>query len=285
MLSRIEPRSVTLIASIALALPLHPQAPAPDLPAGGFVVERASVPANVHRDREMVLWMIAPKRFDRGPLAGKPYSCPESTRGSYYSGPTRVSLADTASRKILNTVKIRRPSDGEDTFDIPYRILAGGYYSVPGTKRDEEGKPRLLGLRDLNGDGLPLEAAFYQAVACMGLPTTLIGYSPRQDRVIQYETELKVSGPRIVVNKGYVPAGSVTTETALWIDYLFAQKPKAPGHWSYEIDYTGRLGALDSYDIRYDKVREKFLGSRVSMVPPFVEEIHEQIRKEAERNP
>ncbi len=43
------------------------------------------------------------------------------------------------------------------------------------------------------GDGLPLETAFFQAVACMGLNTTLIGYSPPRDEVIQYEVELKIT--------------------------------------------------------------------------------------------
>jgi hypothetical protein len=82
----------------------------------------------------------------------------------------------------------------------------------------------------------------------MGLQTTLIGYSPKQDRVIQYEVQLRQRGEK--------------TETMRWFDYLFAQKPVSPGHWSYVIDYSGRGGCIDSYQVRYDPSRKKFFATR-----------------------
>ncbi len=181
--------------------------------------------------------------------------CPEMTLGSYYSGPTRISLVDTNSKKLINTVTIRHNFGAKDSFDIPYRILADYEYLVPGHVHGSEGKPALLALRDLNGDGLPLETAFYEAEACMGLKTTLVGYSPKQDRVIQYEVELKVAEQKIIEGRGIVNIENPTTKTMKWVDYLFATSPTRPGRWSYQIDYRGRLGTLDSYNVHYDPSR------------------------------
>ena len=84
----------------------------------------------------------------------------------------------------------------------------------------------------------------------MGLPTTLIGYEPEQDRLQQYETVLHVS------------EGEKThTDTMKWVDYLFSEKPAAPGHWKYKIDYRGRCGTLDDYDIRFVAATRRFEGA------------------------
>jgi hypothetical protein len=223
------------------------------LPPGAVVIEHAPVRA----DRELVLWMVKPERFDRGPNTNdNPYTCPERTRGHHYIGPTRVSLVEPATKRVLNTVPIH-PYE-EDSFDVPYRIVPDYYYRVPGAKPGEEGTPKLLDLRDFNGDGLPLEAAFYEAQACMGLLTTLVGYSPKQDRVVQYPVDLRVIGD-----------GPARTSTKTWADYLFSYKPVSPGRWLYEIDYRGRAGSLDAYDIRYDSARERFHGTlRTTASPP-----------------
>jgi hypothetical protein len=87
----------------------------------------------------------------------------------------------------------------------------------------------------------------------MGLSTALFGYSERQDKVIQYETHLnlKESG------------GKRSSKTERWTDYLFSKKPQSPGSWKYEIDYRGRGGSLDRYEIHYDKTTERFEGTLV----------------------
>jgi hypothetical protein len=41
---------------------------------------------------------------------------------------------------------------------------------------------------------------------------------------------------------------------------LFSEKPTSPGSWKYEIDYRGRGGSLDKYEIHYDKQAERFEG-------------------------
>jgi hypothetical protein len=239
------------------------------LPAGAFLVERAVVPTSVHADREMLLWMISPEKHDRGELSeSNPYTCPEWTLGSYYRGPTRISLVDTRENKIINTINLRHGYGDEDSFDVPYRILADYYYIVPGRSRGSEGKPTLLALRDINGDGLPLETAFFEAEACMGLLTTAIGYSPKEDKLIQYQVELSRRTEEVVEGRGIVTSGETSTSTASWIDYLFSEKPAEPGHWSYKIDYTGRGGALDTYDVRYDPSREIFVGTLDELIGP-----------------
>jgi hypothetical protein len=261
--------SLAIWALLPVGIPLCAQSPEEvPLPKGAVIIERAQVARSVHPDRELLLWMISPERHDRGESTW--YSCPERTQGSYYRGPTRISLVDAAAKKIINTISLKHGGDNADSFDIPYRILADFYYIVPGRAKGAEGKPALLSLRDINGDGLPLEASFFEAEACMGLLTTTIGYSPHQDKVIQYEVELKCRTQKFIEGRGKVATGdAATTTTAVWVDYLFSEKPSKPAHWSYKIDYTGRGGTLDTYSVHYDPAREKFFGTLDRLIPPW----------------
>jgi hypothetical protein len=249
-------KSLTLVACIALfTLPTIQRGKIDyGLPAGARVVETSPINTRAHPNRALVLWMMRPTTNARSDTDGQ-YSCPEETRGSYYSGATRVSLVDTATRRIINTVEVRSEynEESEDSFDLPFRIHRG-YYHVEGVRGEAEGKPSLIWLRDYNGDGQALEFALFDALACMGLQTTLIGYSERQDRVIQYETALTTE-----------EGNNRSTMITRWVDYLFSKKPSAPGYWKYEIDYRGRGGSLDRYEIRYDRRRERFEGKLISI--------------------
>ena len=253
-----------LSAAVTIAFPLSAQpAPPSSIPNNAVVIERARVPSTAHPNRELLLWMISPVKHDRGALSENPYTCPEVTLGSYYSGQTRLSLLDTRSGRVINTIKL--VSDSADEFTIPYRIISGQYYLVPGVRKESEGKPALLKLRDLNGDGIAAETAFFEAEACMRLPTTLIGYSVAQDKVIQYPAEIEVTDFELRTAGNRVGQrrrkGRPRVETQVWIDYLFSEKPIQPGHWKYKIDYSGRGGCEESYDLRYDPAREKFVGT------------------------
>jgi len=217
------------------------------LPTGAVVVEVQSLAASGHANRSLILWMLKPEKHPTEYAVDDIYTCPDYTRGSYYSGPTRVSLFDTANRKIINTLEIQ----GEDgDIDIPYKIRKGYYYLVEGVvKEGVEAKPHILWLKDYNGDGKALEFALFDAQACMGLGTTLIGYSETQGKIIQYPIHLEIVGDK-----------ERTNATQLWADYLFAKKPVRPGYWKYEIDYRGRAGSLDQYEIHYDPKKERFAG-------------------------
>lgn len=221
------------------------------LPSGALVVETRKLPVPNHA---LVLWMINPKKNPTGYARDDIYTCPDQTRGSYYSGATGVSLIDQVTNRIINTIKITKDyEDGADNFDLPYAIRNGYYYRVTATaKRGAEAKPTIMWLRDYNGDGKALEFALFDALACMGLQTTLIGYSEKQDRVIQYPASLEViEGPKH------------STRVSPWVDYLFSKKPLRPGYWRYEIDYRGRAGSLDKWEVRYNSAREQFEGTLI----------------------
>ncbi|HEY9404219.1 MAG TPA: hypothetical protein VIQ24_16295 [Pyrinomonadaceae bacterium] len=216
------------------------------LPASALILETRAVKS----DRALILWMLRPSKHPREMSPDEPYTCPEETRGSYYAGHTRVSLVHTKTRKIINTLRIRQEyNEGADEFDVPYQIRRNSYYHVEGAREGREGKPTIMWLRDYNGDGKAQEFALFDALACMGLQTTLIGYSERQDRVIQYPIHVVV-----------MDRGKRSVEVRHWVDYLFSRGPESPGRWEYEIDYRGRGGLLDRYEIRYNKRAERFEG-------------------------
>ena len=237
---------LVLLGSAALS-----QAANYELPPGAQVIEVQPIQSSQHPHRALMLWMLNPLKVPRD-NPDDIYTCPEYTRGSHYSGPTRVSLVDPQTKTIINTIKILN-FEGHDTLDIPYRIESGHYYHVAGVPQGKEGKPTIMWLKDYNGDGQAGEFALFDAIACMGLPTTLIGYSEARDRVIQYPVTLTV-----------ISGKQKSTRTALWVDYLFSQRPDSPGVWKYSIDYTGRAGTLDAYEVRYLPAEEKFSGQRIS---------------------
>ncbi len=216
---------------------------AQDIPKSAVIIEKA----NVTPTRQIVLWMPNPKKNPRDE-EDDIYTCPDQTRGHYYSGVAKVSLIDLKTKKTINTIEILSDgfADDKNTLDLPY-LIQRGYYDVVKLNKNKEGKPTLLKLSDYNNDGKPHEFAIFDAVACMGLETTLIGYSEKQDKVIQYQTELKIDGK---------------TSNEFWVDYFFGQKVNKQGVWKYKIDYRGRGGALEKYEIRYDKKRELFYGMR-----------------------
>ena len=222
------------------------------LPKDAVIVEFRTLRLANHPSRTLVLWMISLKKNPTSYAPNDVYSCPDQSRGSYYSGPTRVSLVNAATNTIINTIKVSSDSEGNgDSFDLPYAIRKGYYYQVNAAVRPGvEAKPTIMALKDYNGDGKPLEFALFDAEACMGLATALIGYSEKQDRVIQYRVRLNV-----------VEGSKHSTEVTTWPDYLFERKPQQPGRWRYEIDYRGRAGSLDKWQVRYNPAKEEFEGT------------------------
>lgn len=209
---------------------------AQDIPKTAVILEKTPVTPT----RQLILWMINPTKNARD--TEEIYTCPEETRGHYYSGKANVSLVDLKTKKTINTIEI--DANGENSIDLPY-LIHRGYYTVPKVDKNKEGKPILMNLKDYNADGKLYEFALFNALACMGLDTTLIGYSQKQDKVIQYPIELKTHDK---------------TSNGFWADYLFGHKPNKKGVWVYQIDYRGRAGSLDKYEIHYDKNRELFYG-------------------------
>jgi hypothetical protein len=220
-------------------------ADAQNLPKGATILEERVLP-RLHR--KLILWMsnAAMHPYENGDI----YTCPDMTRGSFFSGNVRVTLENTKTGRIINTLNVKGNDDSVDArsatvdpIDIPYSIRSGNYYYVPKGSPKIERKPQIIKLKDYNGDGKALEFALFDAPACMGLGTTLIGYSERKDRVVQYPLTV------------HTPEG---TTREYWLDYLLYERPARPMHWSYKIDYRGRGGTLDMFTVRYNPNREAF---------------------------
>jgi len=236
--------------SLCFATSLFAQSGIRGLPAGAVIVETRSLP---RRNRALILWMLSPKRNPNQYAPDDVYSCPDYSRGSYYSGPARVSVINSATNNIINTITVKE--DDGDSLDLPYAIRRGYYYRVASsTRTGVEAKPTIMWLKDYNGDGKALEFALLDAQACMGLNTTLIGYSEKQDRVIQYPVELEV-----------IEGSKHSHIVTMWADYLFNKKPQRPGHWKYEIDYRGRAGTLDKWEVQYNPAQERFEGKLTAL--------------------
>jgi len=238
----------TLLLVLCGATHLSAQATVEGLPKGAVIVEQRTIPS---ANRALVLWMLNPKRNPTNYQPDEVYTCPEYTRGSYLSGPTRVSLINSETKTLINTVQLKKDyEDGDDNFDLPYAIRKGYYYHVAqAAQSGVEVKPNIIWLRDYNGDGQALEFALFDALACMGLETTLIGYSPQTDKVIHYPIQLEE-----------IEATNRSTQTTFWADYLMSKKPVRPGYWKYEIDYSGRGGTLNVWEVRYNSAKEQFEG-------------------------
>ena len=178
------------------------------------------------------------------------YTCPDQTTGHFYRGLTRVSLIDSQLNRVINTVPVLTHWSNEPTFDVPYKIPPFFYHVEGRRNRNGEGRPRLLWLRDYNGDGKALEFALFDANNCTIVETTLFGYSRTQDRVIQYPIHL-------VQREG----ATVSERDSPWLDHLMLEKPVAPGHWKWQRQY--HAGGLTHYDVRYNPAKEIFEGEIV----------------------
>lgn len=217
------------------------------LPEDAVILERSEIPQHLRANRALILWMSHPAKYPRTSTAS--YTCTETTSGSCFRGPTRVSLLDTEKDSIINTIKVTTGPDAVDEFTIPYGIRGGLYYYVPGATETTEGKPVILYLYDYNGDGLPLEFAFFNAISCTKLQTALLGYVQKDDRLIWYPIRLATT------NNDYT-----TNETHQWVNYVFSKIPVKPGHWKFTKDFRESGGTLDTYEVTYDQKRMRFSG-------------------------
>ncbi|HEX5080900.1 MAG TPA: hypothetical protein VFY40_02565 [Blastocatellia bacterium] len=222
------------------------------LPSGAVIIEEQSLKSGGHPDRMLILWMINPERKASGAQRDPKYdyTCQDETRGSYYIGPTRVSLLNSQTQTVINTIEITYFKD-DANFHIPYAIRNGYYYKVEGSAPERvEAKPHITWLKDYNGDGKALEFALFYKEECDGPSTTLIGYSERQDKIIQYPITLELA--------------EVTDHTigshVFWFHSLFSQQPISPGEWKYEIDKRDKGGWLSKCQISYDAQNERFVG-------------------------
>jgi hypothetical protein len=217
------------------------------LPTDAKIIETANLTTKSGKSRAFVLWMQQPKKVVRDPDAGY---CGDAVYGDHWFGPTRLSLVDPVADRVLNTIRIVGPAfigDPADSFRVPY-FVPNIYYYVPHLTSKGEGKPEILKLRDLTGDGIADEFVMFMYGACGIAETGAFGYNANLDRTLQYAVE-------VITGKG-------APESELWVDQIFAEKPKGPGHWS--ITWSPGHGSEDIIheEVSFDPARQLFEDQR-----------------------
>jgi hypothetical protein len=218
------------------------------LPVKAKVIETADVTAIAGKARMMVLWMDHAEVHN----TGEEY-CGTSVHGSdVYVGPTRLSLVDSATPRLINTVKILgRGSDGqgtEDSFLLP-ALVSNDYYYVPHLNSSGRGVPQILHLQDLTGSGTAAEFVLFMYDACGIASTSVLGYQTRSDRVVQYHVQVNGAG------------------TDLWVEQVFATKPVAPGHWNFSWGPGHGSDDIIHEDVRFDRNKQMFVDTQTVSQP------------------
>ena len=226
-----------------------PAIPAGLLPTRASVIEVADLTPLVKRDRMLVLWMEHPESSLRSDWCG------DAVYGDSWVGPARVSLIDRRRRKILNTIAV----EGDETAGIPrgqFRIpflLGPSFYHVPQRDSAGEGKPVLLHLVDLTGDGLAVEFVLFQYVACGLVDTAVFGYQSGSDRVLRYPVEL--------IEDGQKP------QLRSWVLQLFAHRQASPGRWDFRWGPGHGEEGFTFHEVAwFDRARQRFVTRRARIV-------------------
>ena len=219
-----------------------------DLPRGAVVVETAAVQSRHHGPRLLVLWILDPVEETTETIP-EDYTCQDQTQGSrFYRGRVSVSLVNVSTDRVVNTVALHE-SDADEPMTLPLRIQRGLYWVA---EPAGEGVPTIMRLRDYNGDGRPLEFVLHSFETCSYMPSTLVGYSERRDRVIWYEVDLTVEDE-----------GDRSHRTAHWLYGLFTPTSKPRSQWRYANRFPEEPPRLYRFDIRYDRKAERYRGSEV----------------------
>jgi hypothetical protein len=194
------------------------------IPKEAEILEMKSLPSELRTGRALVIWMLSPEDHPVSNFLQDPDTCPEYTRQAFKRGQTRISLVNTSTMRVINSVAVSYGED--DEFDLPY-------------------KPELLALRDVDGDGVAAEFFLYDRPSCDVLDTYVFGYSTTKDHVAHYYFQLTdTDGKRV-------------RRTSLRGFHL--QKPTSLRHWNFKL--ANDSGDDAAYDIRFIPERERFEGS------------------------
>ena len=216
------------------------------LPPGAKVVEAADLKAGGSTQLELVLWMLHPTKVVRQQSGD--LGCASWVYGDHWYGPARLSLFDITKKRLNNTVEIRGMYEGADEkdhgFPIPFLVPSGSYY-VPSPNAKKEGTPIILNLRDLTGEGVLGQFVLFEYEACAISLTTVLGYSPKLDRAIQYGVER--------------PTESGKKEIAHWIEQVFGAKPIRPGLWDFTWEPGHGFEGSIHENVSFDRKRQVFV--------------------------
>jgi hypothetical protein len=126
--------------------------------------------------------------------------------------------------------------------------VSNTYYYVPQVNSKGEGKPEILKLRDLTGDGVADEFVMFMYGACGIAETGAFGCDPNSDRALQYPVEVRT--------------GKGKPKADLWVDQIFAEKPMRPGHWSFTWSPGHGSEDIIHEDVSFDPTRQVFVDNR-----------------------
>lgn len=185
------------------------------LPSEAKVIEASDLKVSATTQRVLVLWMLHPTRVVRRESGD--LGCADWVYGDHWYGPTRLSLFDSTNKRLINTIEIRGMYE-DAGFPIPFLVANGNYY-VPRVSANKEGVPVILNLRDLTGEGIAGQFVLFEYEACAISLTSVLGYSPKSDRAVQYGVER--------------PTESGKPEVVPWVEQVFGAKPIRPGYWDF----------------------------------------------------
>jgi hypothetical protein len=258
--------TIGVLSVIWMSLLLAPETPAQVvlknrlsalLPPDAKIIETASLSVRGGKARTLVLWMSNPKR-----VVASWDSAADLVYGDHWFGPTSLSLIDPTHRKLINTIRVHSPNEAPDdngSYSVPFFASDGAYY-VPHTDKDDKGRPLLLHLRDLTGEGIAGQFALFDYVASGISKGSVFGYSPTSDRAVQYPIELKEGKFAPLIQ-------SSATQ-------VFATKPIVPGYWKFTWEAGHGSWAWIDETVRFDMKRQLFAEKQTIRPYPGFGEVH-----------
>ena len=203
------------------------------LPPGARILDTADISKIARKPRLMVFWMQSPERVDEG---DNPWCGAQVYGRIHVSGPARLSLVDPKSRKLINTVLVPKTyADGGDSITIPLEYRddePGAAYNMRGRSPNGEGRPAILELEDLVGNGVAADFLLTEYESCATKLRAVFGYDSRSDRVVHYQFEEHFRDKNRIemhdwmrnISPSGTPGHLDSVVTGSWQDYHFFGK-------------------------------------------------------------
>lgn len=212
------------------------------LPGGAQIIETATVPARGAKPRALVLWMNAPRR-----VMSSGSTDADFVVGHHWFGPAFLTLMDPSRARVINTLQIHpNPELTSAGTDIALPFFTHDYlYYVPHPGKDHKGKPLLMRLRDLTGEGVAAQFALFDAVVSGVTTGSVLGYSTQSDTAVQY--------PIVTTTNHFNPV------VRSWREHLLLTKPIRAGYWKFT--WGAGHGDFESIDeeVYFDTARQLFV--------------------------
>lgn len=215
------------------------------LPKDAQIIETASIRLPKDKARVLVLWMEGPKR-----ITAEWETAADFLYGDHWFGPTSLSLVDPVNGKLINTVRVDpyiQSLDDKGSFAVPFFTSADPYF-VPNPDKDRRGRPVLLHLQDLTGEGIAGQFVLFDYGASGIDASSVWGYSRRSDAVVHYPVEV-IQGKFSPVVQG-------------WVTQVFATPPIRPGYWKFTWEPGHGSWVWVDEEVHFDPDGQRFTEKR-----------------------